>query len=70
MTPATIDALIDAAAATVGIEVAPTSREPVRRYLRLAGTMADTVFAHGLTARDETGAVFVPVGPDTDPGDR
>jgi hypothetical protein len=57
------DAYVDAAAAAVGLELAPPLRPGVVRYLHLAATMAERVLDFPLAPTDEPGNVFHPVEP-------
>ncbi len=60
---ATIERHVDAAAALLGLPLAPEHRPGVLRYFALAAEMADAVNALPLTVHDESGSHFVPVSP-------
>lgn len=63
MTPAQIEACVDATAAALGLELAPEHRPGVLHYFALAASMAELVNSHALTHADEPAAVFTPVSP-------
>jgi Protein of unknown function (DUF4089) len=63
MTPGEIEACVDAAAAAVGLRLAPEHRPGVLRYFALAASMAELVAAHDLANEDEPAPVFTPVSP-------
>lgn len=60
-------AYIDAAAALLGLKVPAESRAGVDTYFELAAAMAALVEGLPLDHADESGTVFVPVGPQGDP---
>jgi hypothetical protein len=55
------EAYVDAAAAALGLALAPDHRPGVIRYFQLAASMAPRVMDFPLTPADESGNVFVPV---------
>ena len=63
MTPAEIEAYVDAAAAALQLPLAPDHRPGTLRYFALALGMAQVVAAHPLTLEDEPAEAFVPVSP-------
>ena len=63
MTPAQIEAAVDAAAAALGLGIAPEHRPGVLHYFALAASMAEQVQAHPLGVADEQAPVFTPVSP-------
>jgi Protein of unknown function (DUF4089) len=63
MTPGEIEACVDAAAAAVGLRIAPEHRPGVLHYFALAASMAELVAAHDLANADEPAPVFMPVSP-------
>ncbi len=65
--PATIERHVDAAAALIGLPLAPEHRPGVLRYFALAAEMADAVNALPLSVHDESGSHFVPVSPGKTP---
>ncbi len=62
MTTAEHAAYVDAAAALLGLDIAPY-RDGVLGYFALAASMNAIVEAFPLSAHDESGEVFVPVVP-------
>ena len=62
-----IDALIRANAAAVALPIAAEHLPGVRTYFALAAQMAALVEGLALTPHDESGSVFTPVSPPTDP---
>ena len=60
------EAYVDAAAAALGLALAPDHRPGVIRYFQLAASMAPRVMDFPLTPADESGNVFVPVAPQVD----
>ncbi len=54
---------LDAQSALLGLPIAPEHRPGVLLYLQLAAGMAARVMDFELTPADESGNVFVPVGP-------
>ena len=54
---------IDAAAATLGLNLTQEQRRGVTLYFGLAASMAELVNGLPLDAADESGNVFVPVPP-------
>ncbi|MEO7337415.1 MAG: DUF4089 domain-containing protein [Caldimonas sp.] len=65
MTPAQIEAAVDATAALLELPLSDSHRPGVLQYFALAAQMADIVFAVPLTRGDESGAVFQPLDPRT-----
>ena len=65
-----IERYVDAAAATLGLEIAEAHRPGVVGYLRLAAGLAQQVMTFPLSSADESGAVFHPVSPPDDLGER
>ena len=63
MTPAQIEAHVDAVAATLGLPLDPAHRPGVLRYFALAAQMAALLDAQPLGIADEPAAAFVPVAP-------
>jgi Protein of unknown function (DUF4089) len=63
MTPAEIEASVDATAAALGLRIAPEHRPGVLHYFALAAAMADLVNAHALALADEPAPIFTPVAP-------
>ncbi len=55
---------VDAAAAIIGLPIAPGHRAGVIHYLGIAAAMADTVMRQPLDLDDEPAEVFVPVSPE------
>ncbi len=55
---------IDAAAATLGLQITPQQRPGVTLFFNMAANMAGLLEGLPLTPADESGAIFVPVGPD------
>ena len=65
-----IERYVDAAAATLGLEIAEAHRPGVVGYLRLAAGLAQQVMTFPLSSADESAAVFHPVSPPDDQGER
>ncbi len=63
MTPAQIEAHVDATAATLGLTLHPDHRPGVLHYFALAAGMADLVMAEPLGLADEPAGQFTPVEP-------
>ena len=63
MTPAQVEALVDAAATAIALPIAAAHRPGVLAFYSLAATMADLVEGLPLARDDESGSVFVPVAP-------
>jgi hypothetical protein len=63
MTPEEIEALADAAAAALQLNIASEHRPGVLRYLALAASHAELVNALPLTPADEPASAFTPVSP-------
>jgi hypothetical protein len=61
MTPAEIEAYVDATAAALALPIAPEHRPGVLRYFALAAGFAAQLDAIALTAQDEPALSFVPV---------
>lgn len=69
MTPAQIEAYVDAAAAALNLPLAPQNRPGVLHYFALAAEMAAQVEGLPLSVHDEPAEAFTPIGPhDLDPG--
>lgn len=63
MTPAQIEAYVDAAAAALQLPLTPEHRPGVLHYFALAAGLADLVAAHPLDVTDDPAEAFVPVSP-------
>ena len=63
MTPAQIEAYVDAAAAALQLPLAAEHRPGVLNYFALAAGMAALVGAHPLKTTDDPAESFVPVAP-------
>jgi Protein of unknown function (DUF4089) len=63
MTPAQIEAYVDAAATALQLPLAPEHRPGVLHYFALAAGMADLVAGHALAITDDPAEAFVPVSP-------
>ena len=63
MTPAQIEAYVDAAAAALALPLAAEHRPGVLNYFALAAGMADLVGAHPLAITDDPAEAFVPIAP-------
>ncbi|MGC3986561.1 MAG: DUF4089 domain-containing protein [Pseudorhodoferax sp.] len=63
MTPAQIEAYVDAAAPALGLALAPAHRPGVLQFFALAAVMADTVARVPLAPHDETAVHFTPTAP-------
>ena len=63
MTPAQIEAYVDAAAAALALPLAAEHRPGVLTYVALAAAMADLVGAHPLAITDDPAESFVPIAP-------
>jgi hypothetical protein len=63
MTPAQIEAYVDAAAAALDLPLSGEHRPGVLHYFALAAQMAELVGAHPLDLSDEPAEAFVPVSP-------
>jgi hypothetical protein len=63
MTPAQIEAYVDAAAAALQLPLAPEHRPGVLHYFGLAAGLAGLVSAHELAITDDPAEAFVPVSP-------
>ena len=63
MTPASSEAYVDAAAATLDLPIAPAYRSGVLRYFALAAEQASLLMAVPLTPADEPAEAFRPIGP-------
>lgn len=64
LSPAEIDALIDANAAALGLTVTTAQRPGVQRYFALAAEMAAQVNGLPLAHDDDAAGIFVPVEPE------
>ncbi len=63
LTPAQIEALVQANAAALGLRIAAEHKPGVIAFVTLAAGMAERVMGQELGVEDESGAVFVPVSP-------
>ncbi len=63
MTPAQIEAYVDAASAALNLPLSPEHRPGVLHYFALASTMAELVGSQPLTVTDDPAEAFVPVSP-------
>jgi hypothetical protein len=63
MTPAQIEAYVDAAAAALQLPLSPAHRPGVLSYFALAAGMAELVGAHPLAITDDPAEAFVPIAP-------
>lgn len=63
MTPAQIEAYVDAAAAALHLSLSPEHRPGVLHYFALAAGMAELVAAQPLAITDDPAEAFVPVSP-------
>ena len=63
MTPAQIEAYVDAAAAALQLPLSPAHRPGVLSYFALAAGMAELVGAHPLAITDDAAEAFVPIAP-------
>lgn len=67
MTPAQIEAFVDASATAIGLPVLPAHRPGVLQYFALAAAMAELVHGLPLASTDEPAETFVPVEPSATP---
>jgi hypothetical protein len=65
MTPAQIEAYVDAAAAALDLPLGPEHRPGVLQFFALAAGFAAQLQAVPLEAHDDPAPVFVPVEPST-----
>jgi len=63
MTPAQIEACVDAASAALALPIAPEHRPGVLLYFALAASLAEVVQAVPLGPHDEPAYVFTPIAP-------
>ncbi|MEQ1684471.1 MAG: DUF4089 domain-containing protein [Burkholderiaceae bacterium] len=63
MTPAQIEAYVDAAAAALQLPLSTEHRPGVLHYFALAAGMAELVAAQPLAITDDPAEAFVPVSP-------
>ena len=63
MSPAEVEAYVDAAAAVLRLPLDPAHRPGVLNFFALAAGMAALVEAHPLGPSDDPAAAFVPVSP-------
>jgi hypothetical protein len=61
MTATQVEAYVDAAAAALGLPIAPEHRPGVLQYFALAASLADVVMGMPLARDDEPAEVFVPI---------
>jgi hypothetical protein len=66
MTPAQIQAYVDASAAALQLPLSSEHRPGVLHYFALAAQMAELVAAHPLELTDEFAEAFIPVAPNFD----
>lgn len=67
MTPAQIEAYVDAAAAALGLPLDASHRPGVLQYFALAAGLAAQLDACPLTRADDPAEAFVPVAPAPNP---
>ncbi len=63
MTPAQIEAYVDATAAVLELPLRAEHRPGVLQYFALAASMAELVAGHALGTQDEPAESFVPISP-------
>ena len=63
MTPAQIEAYVDASATVLELPLSADHRPGVLHYFALAASMAELVGRHPLDTRDEPAESFVPISP-------
>jgi hypothetical protein len=63
MTPAQIEAYVDAAATAIGLPLQPEHRPGVLHYFALAAGLAESMSADSLGVADEPADSFVPISP-------
>ena len=63
MTPALIEAYVDATAATLDLPLHPEHRPGVLHYFALAASLAELVNGLPLAVTDEPAEVFTPIAP-------
>ena len=63
MTPAQIEAYVDAAALALALPLSPAHRPGVLSYFALATGMAALLAEHPLVPADEPAEAFVPIAP-------
>jgi len=63
MTPAQIEACVDAASVALALPIAPEHRPGVLLYFALAASLAEVVQAVPLGPHDEPAFVFTPIAP-------
>ena len=63
MTPAQIEAYVDAAAAALDLPLSPQHRPGVLQFFALAAGFAEQLQAVPLDAHDDPAPVFVPIEP-------
>jgi hypothetical protein len=63
MTPAQIEAYVDAAAAALQLPLSAAHRPGVLHYFALAAGMAELLAAHPLGVADDPAEAFAPVSP-------
>ena len=63
MTPAQIEAYVDAAATALQLPLRPEHRPGVLHYFALAAGMAALIDAHPLAPSDDPAEAFVPIAP-------
>jgi Protein of unknown function (DUF4089) len=63
MTPAQIEASVDATAALLELPLSAEHRPGVLQYFALAASMAELVAGHPMSIVDEPAEAFVPISP-------
>lgn len=63
MTPAQIEAYVDAASAALNLPLSAEHRPGVLHYFALAASMAELVAAQPLGVTDDPAEAFVPISP-------
>ena len=63
MTPAQIEAYVDAASAALQLPLSAEHRPGVLHYFALAASLAELLDAHPLGVDDEPAEAFVPIAP-------
>jgi hypothetical protein len=67
MTPAQIEAHVDATAALLELPLSAEHRPGVLHYFALAASMAELIAAHPMSVADEPAESFVPISPTGSP---
>jgi hypothetical protein len=63
MTPAQIEAYVDATAALLELPLSPAHRPGVLQYFALAASLAEQVAAHPFSMADDPAEAFAPIAP-------